>query len=253
MRRGYDVFGREFGVMLRNDLHAIDSIDHKFLENMILAEEDNIELLYGTKSEIAYDVSKHELFEFAQVFRGKSKLETIKNVLKFTSSIAINYDVDFIHMTFGGTEKEIIERGTDWCADMARVGCVLLQCNDIPTRIVHTVNIEKAYNGHVVCEAFFENGYGVCDFIYGVLGYDETPISAWQMRLDKSLVTRCYQRDCEFYSDENGIEGLFSEVAINEYNIMDKNNQYIEAKPNTYTIRIISESHDGKWFMGEDL
>lgn len=253
MRRGYDVFGRAFGAMLRNDLHAIDSIDHKFLENMILAEEDNKELLYGTKSEISYDVSKHELFELAQTFRGKSKLETIKNVLKFTSSIAINYDVDFLDMTFGGTEKEIIERGTDWCADMARVGCVLLQCNDIPTRIVHIVNIEKAYHGHVVCEAFFENEYGVCDFIYGVLGYEEAPISAWQMRIDKNLVTKCYTRDCEFYSEDSEIEGLFSEVAINEYNIMDKDNKYTESKANAYTIRIISENHDGKWFMGEEL
>lgn len=30
MKYGYDVFGKEYGVMLRNDLHALDSIDHQF-------------------------------------------------------------------------------------------------------------------------------------------------------------------------------------------------------------------------------
>ncbi len=30
MKYGYDVFGKEYGVMLRSDLHAMDSIDHQF-------------------------------------------------------------------------------------------------------------------------------------------------------------------------------------------------------------------------------
>lgn len=35
MKKGYDVFGNEYGVMLKNDLHAGNSIDHKFLREMI--------------------------------------------------------------------------------------------------------------------------------------------------------------------------------------------------------------------------
>ncbi|MDU4891329.1 MAG: hypothetical protein E6344_15555 [Clostridium sp.] len=252
MRIGYGIFGKAFEVMLRNDLHALESIDHEFLSQMILVDEESKELLYGTSPKISYDVINHELFEFAQRFKGDNELNTIRNVLNFTSNIAMNYDVNFLDMTFGGRERDIIERGTDWCADMARVGCVLLQCNNIPTRIVHIVDTEKAYHGHVVGEAFFEGGYGVCDFIFGVIGYDKSPISAWQMSVNRNLVTKCYTRDYTSYSTTNKFEGLFSKVAINEYNIMDKNNNFTESKPNDYTTRIITEDHNN-WFMGEDM
>ena len=42
----------------------------------------------------------------------------IKNILKFTSNMALNYDINFLDMKFGGREKDIISRKTDWCADM---------------------------------------------------------------------------------------------------------------------------------------
>lgn len=253
MKSGYDVFGKEFGVMMRNDLHALDSIDHKFLEEMVLVDEETSHVFYGTIPAISYDVTKHELFEVAQQFKSYNELNTIKNVLKFTSDIALNYDVDFSDMIFGGIEKDIINRGTDWCSDMARVGCVLLQCNYIPARIVHIVDIQKAYHGHVVCEAFFEGGYGVCDFIFGVVGYDKSPISAWQMSLSKNKITKCYARDYKLYSEKNNFEGLFSKVSVNEYDIMDKNNKFTESKSNDYTMRIITDDHNGNWFMGEDM
>ena len=253
MISGYDVFGKAYGEMLRNDLHASNSIDHQFLKEMILVDEDSVHLLYGDVCEIPQNIEKHELFEFAQQFKSNQPIYTIKNILEFTSQIALNYDIEFLDMTFGGKEKDIIARGTDWCADMARVGCVLLQCNNIPARIVHIVNKEKAYHGHVICEAFFNGNYGICDFIYGVIGYDTMPISAWEMKLNKDLVTKCYSRDYEDWSITNDFEGLFSEVAINEYNIMDTNNKYVESKANEYTKRIILESHNDRWFMNEDI
>ncbi|MEG2868919.1 MAG: hypothetical protein RR894_14360, partial [Terrisporobacter sp.] len=149
MTKGYDVFGKAYGVMLRNDLHSTDLIDHQFLKEMILVDEQTAQQFYETNPKISYDTTKHELFEFAQTFKGNNILDTIKNILKFTSNIALNYEVEFLDMTFGGKEKDIIKRGTDWCSDMARLGCVLLQCNNIPARIVHIVNTKKAYHGHV--------------------------------------------------------------------------------------------------------
>ena len=32
MKKGYGIFGKAFEIMLRNDLHAPCSIDHKFLQ-----------------------------------------------------------------------------------------------------------------------------------------------------------------------------------------------------------------------------
>ena len=46
MKKGYDVFGPAYGVMLRNDLHALESIDHKFMREMILLEEESYDFLY---------------------------------------------------------------------------------------------------------------------------------------------------------------------------------------------------------------
>lgn len=36
MKKGYLVFGHEYSVMLKNDLHDGNSIDYKFLQEMIL-------------------------------------------------------------------------------------------------------------------------------------------------------------------------------------------------------------------------
>lgn len=41
MRRGYDIFGRAYGVMLRNDPHAPGSIDHALMRRMALLDEDS--------------------------------------------------------------------------------------------------------------------------------------------------------------------------------------------------------------------
>ena len=88
--------------MLRNDLHATDSIDHKFMKDMILVDEESKNLLYEGIPKVSKDVCKHELFEFAQKFKGSNDLDTIKNILKFTSNMALTYDINFLDMKFGG-------------------------------------------------------------------------------------------------------------------------------------------------------
>lgn len=130
MKTGYGVFGKSYGVMLRNDVHADNSIDDTLTKEMVLLDDESYLYLYSQVKK--YDMTRHELFDFAGQFRGKMDRETISNVIKFTSEIAAKYDADFKDMLFGGIEKQIIERGTDWCADMARVCAVLLQSSNIP-------------------------------------------------------------------------------------------------------------------------
>lgn len=202
MKSGYDIFGKAYGVMLRNDLHAINSIDHKFMQEMILLEDESCVFLYDEKPKLI-DMRGHELYAFAKRFRETNDRQTIENALSYTAEIANKCHDEFSEMKFGGTEKEILDRGTDWCVDLARVGAVLLTCNGIPARIVHLANLEKAYNGHVVVEAFYE--------------------------------------------------GLYSAVAINEYNPMDKNNDYTISMPNQYYMNLIYTDHQDVWIMGEDL
>ncbi len=239
MKCGYDVFGKAYGVMLQNDLHSPKSIDHDFLRTMILLDDDSSHDLYSAVYRQA-DMSGHELFAFSQQFPRKTDLDTIDAVLEYTSGIAKSYEVPFEEMLFGGTEKQILERGTDWCADMARVCCVLLKCLNIPCRILHVVDRNKAYNGHVVCEAFYENKYGVIDPIYGFRFYNDAPINGYDLMKNHN----------DFSMGYDGYMNLYSAIAINEYDPLG-NHDYSVSGPNEYCSKIINTEHNDQWFMGE--
>lgn len=240
LKKGCGIFGKAYEVMLENDLHSPASIDRALLREMVLIDDCSAPYLYSSVRR--YDMKKHELFEFSKQFAAKSERETIQNAANFTREIAYSYDVDFKDMLFGGTEKQILERGTDWCADMARVGAVLLGCLDIPCRIVNLIDTSRAYNGHVVCEAFYEGHYGVVDFIHGYVFYDSAPISAYKLLSDKTALRE--------YPDE--YRDLYSAAAISEYDPTDEENDYTVTGPNEYYMKLIYGEHDSRWLMGED-
>lgn len=240
MKKGYDIFGKAYGVMFRNDIHAAKSIDCKFLQEMVLLDEQSFEYLYKSAPQTV-NMQSHSMYSFARQFKGECPRETVENTLRYCSDIALHYDVPFEQMRFGGTETEILTRGTDWCADMARVGAVLLMCNEIPARIIHLVNPAKAYNGHVVVEAFYEEKYGVCDFIYGYSFHDGNPLDVYELMHNKKYL--------DGYPEDYA--ALYSAAAINEYD-PTQDNCYDISEPNQYTLNLINNEHNGKWIMGEN-
>lgn len=240
MKQGYDVFGKAYGVMLRNDVHAPGSIDHKLLREMVLLDAESAPVLYGSVPPKP-DLGRHELYAFAQGFRGGTDRQTIGNILKYCAEIAADYAEPFETMRFGGTEREILDRGTDWCADMARVGAVLLMCCGIPARIVNLVNPGKAYHGHVVTEAFYEGKYGVCDFLHGLRFYGTGPLDAWELLRDPAYLA-------DYPAD---YAGLYTAAAVGDYDPM-ADNDYTVSGPNDYTLKLIATDHHGEWFMEED-
>ena len=182
------------------------------------------------------------MYDFAQSFRENTDLTTVKNVLDYTSKIAGDFSLPIEEMKFGGTEKEILGRGTDWCADMARVSVVLFMCLGISARIIYLANTEKAYNGHVIAEAFYEGKYGVIDPIYGYFFYDRKPLDAYIIMNETK-----YLKD---YDDE--YRGLFKKIAICEYNPLDAENDYSVSGINDYYRILLNNNHDGKWLLGEN-
>ena len=72
-------------------------------------------------------------------------------------------------MRFGGTEEEIIERGSEWCTDVARVACALYQVAGFPCRIVNLFNLNAAYSGHVIVEVYRSEKWGAVDTNTGVI------------------------------------------------------------------------------------
>lgn len=240
MKKGLSVFGKAYSVMLQNDPHGAKSIDRQLMEEMILLDQESAVTLYAQRPQ-APDMRGHELYSFAQNFRQGEERQCVENILRYCSDMAEGYDVPLEELRFGGSEAEILRRGTGWCVDMARVGLVLLLCNGIPARMVYLADLEKAYYGHVVVEAYYEGRYGLCDFIHGYCFYKGKPLSAYDLLTKKAYLAA--------YPEE--YRGLYSAVAISEYDPTQKHCYEISAL-NAYTARILQEDHQGKWFMGED-
>ncbi len=251
MKRGYGVFGKAYETMLRQGVHDVRAVDHAILKNMVRLDDDSFERLYQTPTPVSEAVTKHELYAFAQQFNRDTASDTVNAVLRFTRQLADDFDVPFASMVFGGTEKEIIARGTDLCTDMSRVGAALLQCLSIPSRIVVLVNGSKAYNGHQAVEAYLDNQYVFCDFLYGVMAKDSDTYRVADL-LDNGDVVRSVYRD-EVPSEKHltYVVGLFDQAAISEYDIT-KPHIYITSGPNDYYLKLMKLTQDGTWQMGEN-
>jgi len=252
MKTGFGVFGKEYGVMFRNDLHAHDSIDFQFIKAMILLDFESENYLYDAKKyTIDKKITSHELYDFAQSFKGETALDSIKNVVNYTRKIINDYNFPFDGMLFGGTEKEIIERGTDWCTDISRVGCALIQCLNIPCRIAMLVNSQKAYNGHTICEAVVEGKFLMCDFTYGVYGLLDKPYSVRSLIDNHKSVRKIYSVENNLEQDLVYIVGLYDKAAFCDYDIT-KTHNYSVSKPNEYYLKMMKLNHDGTWKLGEN-
>lgn len=238
--KGYDVFGKAYGYMLRNDLHDINSIEHKLLQEQIRLDSASEPFLYGGYL-ISYQLENHELYSFSQQFKTNNELDSIKSLIKYTYELASNYNVTLENMFFGGREKEILDRGTDWCFDLARLSAVILDCIGLTSRFIFVADPNKAYHGHVLLEVYYNNSWGVVDPLYGYVFYDNKPISAKEILYSLQL-----------QSMDEDYRSMFRQIAIAEYNPNDPDNKYIVSKCNEYTYKINTNKQDSTWFLGED-
>jgi len=251
MKKGYSVFGKAYEAMFRNDLHDEVSVDHCILRNMILLDKDSKAFLYQKPQQISDDIRFYGLYDYSLQFKGVNDFESICNVKTFLFNIVHNFDIQFENMVFGGTKKEIIERGTDWCTDISRVGAALLQCLNIPSRIVVIVNKDVAYNGHQVVEAYVDGKYMMCDFLYGVVGKINTIYSVHDLLNKSELAKDIYQSHVRDDLQLDYISGLYNLAAISEYDITKEYN-YTISRPNEYYLRLVKLKLNGQWQMGED-
>lgn len=252
MKFGFNIFGKAYDYMFRNDMHDENSVDYDFHRKMILLDSKSDDLLYNSsKYTISNKIVNHDLYDFAQQFKGSSWMESMRNILAYTRIIVRDFNLPFENMIFGGTEKEIIDRGTDWCTDISRVGCALLQCLKIPCRIVTLVNTKQAYNGHTVCEAIVDKQFVMCDFTYGVLGYLDESYSVKSLISNHNVVDKIYSEIINSGNNRDYILGLFDKAGYNDYDITKKHN-YNKSKPNDYYLNMMQLNHDGTWKLGEN-
>lgn len=259
--RGLSQFGPAYKIMFQNDTHEPGSIDRKIMENMTRLCSETARYLYEeyTPTRSLYQKgSRPELEQYAQkaVLRCRSNEERIEAIARFTSSLQENVSDDLDTMRVGGTEEEIIRRGSDWCTDLARVGCALCQVAEIPTRMVILADVNKAYSGHMIIEAYRAKVWGAVDALTNVV-YRRPgggPASAWDLLNDPSLIKRHWRGRLTPYTTVDQFRG----VAISNYFVWRwREYDYTASKINDYYRPILEMSNQNwpgglRWLHGED-
>ena len=259
--RGIGQFGPAYQVMLENDSHAPGSVDRVLLEKMVKLCHETVDYLYSeyTSQKILYKKGtrpKLELYLKNIVAESPSDEAIIEGIARFTSSLQEKAESDLDQMQVGGIEEEIIERGSDWCTDLARISCVLCQIAGFPARIIILANTEKAYSGHVVIEVYRAGVWGTVDPTTNVIYRYPSgkPASTWDLMNDPQLIKMHYRDESTFYTNP----GRFRAGAIINYFIWRwKDYDYTVSGVNDYYRSILKMANKGwpggqGWLHGED-
>ncbi|MBO8183699.1 MAG: hypothetical protein H0Z28_13085 [Archaeoglobus sp.] len=258
--KGLGVFCPAYKVMLENDPHHPESVDMVLMKNMILLCEETKEFLYKeyTPLEVLYERGSRpkleEYVESAIVATPQSSADKIKSICKFVSELQWKVARE-IHL--GGTEEQIIERGSEWCTELARVACMLYQIAGFPARIVYLADVERAYSGHAIVEIYWKSLCAWCavdqssNVVY--LYPNGKPASVWDLMHNPKLIHR--------YSDESlpyVTPSQFRKAAISNYFVWEwEKYSYQITKINEYYRSILEMSEKGwpgglRWLHGED-
>lgn len=259
--KGINQFGRAYKIMTEHDTHAPGSVDQTLIENMIKLCPETVDYLYTeyTPATVLYRKGARPTLEryIEKIDPGWSnEEERIEAIAQFTSDLQQRADTDIDSMVFGGTEEDIIARGSDWCTDVARVGCVLCQVENLPSRMVYLVDTEKAYHGHAIIEAFRSHVWGAVDCVANVIYRhpDGEPASTWDLTNNPHLIEAHYRGSSTYYTNP----GQFRGAAVSNYFIWQREDyDYSVSRVNAYNRSVLNMAEKGwpgglRWLHNED-
>jgi len=157
---GSGQFGPAYRIMLEHDTHAPGSVDRVGIEHMIRLCDATAEFLYSgyTPTTVRHVPGSRPRLEAVceEIFDGVRDAEKrVRRIGRFCRRLGAKAPKGPVEeLVFGGTEEQIIARGSDWCTDVSRVAAALLQVSGIPSRIVFQANADRPYSGHVIVEAW---------------------------------------------------------------------------------------------------
>lgn len=260
--QGTDQFGPAYQIMLENDPHALASVDRVLMERMIRLCPETAPYLYRdyTPTQVCYEKgSRPEMERYVEAATAGcgSDEERLEGLVTFTSSLVEAADQDLDAMRVGGTEEEIIARGSDWCADVARVGCILCQVAGFPARLVYLADTQRPYSGHVIIEVYRGDAWGAADPTTAVVYRhpDGRPASAWDLMNQPYLIQAHWRGAATPYTTVE----QFRSAAISNYFVSDwQNYEYTVSPINAYYRAILAMSYQGwpgglRWLHGEDI
>lgn len=122
---------------------------------------------------------------------------------------------DFI---WGGVEEFVIAKGSDWCAELARVFCALCEVSGISARIVFA--LDGGDDGHVLAECYADGEWMLVDPLAAKLYRDPDigPIGTARMYELSSEQKRVLTAGAESYYVH---ERFFRHLSVSEYSIRD--------------------------------
>ncbi|MCY3763537.1 MAG: hypothetical protein OXH50_20010 [Gemmatimonadetes bacterium] len=257
---GPKAFGGAYRIMLEYDAHAPGSVDRELVGSMVRLCDETASHLYRsyTNLSVGYEPgSRPELERFlaeAESSEG-GPVDRVAAIAGLTLGLAEKRPAGRLpEMRFGGTEEQIIARGSDWCADVARVGCALYQVSGFPCRMVYLFNLDAAYSGHVIVEVHRSGKWGAVDTSSGVIYQEEdgVPASTLELMNDAHLVKRHAGPDAWYTNPEQ-----FTAAGIANYNVCDfELYDYEVTGLNDYTRAVLSMADRGwpgglRWLHGE--
>ncbi len=240
--------------MLENDPHAAGSVDLEIMSGMIRLCRETAPYLYRDYTDLntGYPAGSRpvleELLSEAELPVGDPERQ-VARIAELTRALdREDAPAGLGEMKFGGTEEEIIARGTDWCTDVARVGCVLYQVAGFPSRIVSLFNLDAAYSGHVIVETHRLGAWGAVDTNSGVVYRkgDGRPATTWDLINDAEVVKR-----------HDAQPSQFTGAGIANYRLTDSDSHgYTVSGLNDYYRTILSMAEQGwpgglRWLHGE--
>jgi transglutaminase-like putative cysteine protease len=258
---GIGQFGRAWQYVLERDPHAPGSVDRALLSRMARLCSETAGCLYRayTPTELG-DLSgvSGQLTRYAQAATcGCATLEQrVAAIARFTAALADGVDEeDLGGMLVGGTEEQVIARGSDWCVDVARVACALCQVVGVPARLVYLCNTGQAYWGHAIIEAHREGAWGAVDSSTSVVyrRADGTPATTWELMGNPALVEAHRGPGATYTRPDQ-----FKAAAVANYFVWDRLcYDYTVSGLNGYYRSILEMSNRGwpgglRWLHGED-
>ncbi|HXQ49079.1 MAG TPA: transglutaminase domain-containing protein [Thermoplasmata archaeon] len=250
-----------YRILFDHDPHPKGSIDRVLGESMVRLCPATTVRLYAefTPTHVAYRPGMRP--ELERIVRtlglaDRSEEGRVAALVRFASGLAPARSVPLEEMRFGGTEEEILTRGSDWCTDVARVACGLCQVAGLPSRLVVLEDTGQAYSGHMIVETWRSGKWGAVDAIGNVVyrAEDGSPATTWELMsrpelLDAQPVGR---------PAPGARRGQFSWAAIANYALGPIDSvDYSVGSITPYYRAILALSDQGwpgglRWLFGED-
>ena len=259
--QGAGQFGKAYGIMLGNDTHALGSVDRVLADKMVRLCAETSDYLYTRYSPTTdrHESGSRPMLEGYVADAGASQgpsTDRVARVVDFCQVLG-ERTVDYLDgMRFGGTEEQIITRGSEWCADVARVACVMCQVASVPSRLIWLFNLSQAYSGHQIIEVYNEGGWAAVDPLNGVAYRHPNgkPATTWELMNDEELVRASWLDRSSFYTNPRQFEA----AAVCNYLIRQASDfDYTVSPLNDYTRRVLEMADAGwpgglRWLHGEN-